>query len=438
MPTSRVNAIVDLRQWCCYCRANRIEDMPMPPILEIYVLWHPDDEDGGAVADQLAEHFHGPAYSGLAGGAVDVYRRSLGWGSEDGAPRPLPFMKHLPAGLAPAQLTVVVPILSRELAQAVREAGEWREYMEEVFAANPASKSAGPRPWVAVYPVRGRSDLSGTRLGDLASTSQSITSKALDDPKLLAREVAQAIIQRLHRESGGPADDRVKVFVSHTKRYAPDEGDGGRRLVEGVREVLQDTRLDAFFDAHDIQTGEDWVERLTSEAGHNALLMIRTNLYASREWTQREVLVAKQRDVPVVALYAIRSQEDRGSFLMDHVPVVVCPPGDPKAAIDGALSRLVDEGLKKALWRAQQVYLEKEGFDWLPAHAPEPTTLTHWLSGRAPAAGDPKVVIIHPDPPLGPPEHEVLEQLCRLVGVTGDVDVLTPRSFAARGGGADV
>lgn len=414
--------------------------MPTPPILEIYVLWHPDDEDGGAVADQLTEHFHGPAYSGLAGGAVEVYRRSLGWASPDGAPRPLPFMKPLPADLSPAQLTVVVPILSRELAQAVREPGEWRDYMKDVFAADRAFQSPEREPWVAVYPVQGRSDLSGTKLGDLALTPQSISAKALDNPGLLAREVAQAIIQRLHRETGGPADDRIKVFVSHTKRYATDEGDGGRRLVEGVREVLQDTRLDAFFDAHDIQTGEDWVERLTSESGRNALLMIRTNLYASREWTQREVLVAKQWDVPVVALHAVRSQEDRGSFLMDHVPVVSCPPGDPKPAIDAALSRLVDEGLKKALWRAQRVYLESDGFDWLPAHAPEPVTLTHWLSGQSLAAGEPqiRVVIIHPDPPLGPPEQEVIEQMCRLAGVTGKVDVLTPRTFAARGGETDI
>jgi hypothetical protein len=346
-------------------------------------------------------------------------------------------MEELPAGLAPAQLTVVVPILSRELARAVRDSDDWRAYMEEVFGADPVSRGTSPKPWVAVYPVRSRSDLSGTQLNDMASKPQSISPRTLGDPRLLAREVAQAIIQRLHRESGGAGDDRVKVFVSHTKRHVPDEGDGGRQLVEGVREVLQDTRLDAFFDAHDIQTGEDWIDRLSSEAGRNALLMIRTNLYASREWTQREVLVAKQHDVPLVALHAVRDQEDRGSFLMDHMPVVVCPPGDPKPAIDAALSRLVDEALKKALWRAQRVYLEKEGFDWLPAHAPEPTTLTHWLSGRLPASSEPKVVIIHPDPPLGPPEQEVVEQICRLVGVTGDVDVLTPRTFAARGGGAD-
>ena len=46
--------------------------MPTPPILEIYVVWHPDDVNGEAVADQLTKHFHGPAYSGLAGGAVEV------------------------------------------------------------------------------------------------------------------------------------------------------------------------------------------------------------------------------------------------------------------------------------------------------------------------------------------------------------------------------
>lgn len=411
--------------------------MPTPPILEIYVVWHPDDVNGEAVADQLTQHFHGPAYSGLAGGAVEVYRRSLGWHEPDGAPRPIPFMHELPGGLAPAQLTVVVPLLGRGLARAVREEGEWRDYVESVFAADPPLPG-GPSsaPWVAVHPLQCRGDLSGTQLERLAARPQAIPSIALDDPASLAREVAQAIIQRLHRESGEPGDDRVKVFVSHTKRHAPPELDGGVGLVESVRQMLQQTHLDAFFDAHDIQSGEDWVDRLTSEAGRNALLMVRTDLYASREWTQREVLVAKWKDVPIVALHAVRAQEDRGSFLMDHVPVVACPLGEPGPAIGAALNRLVDEALKKALWGAQRVYLQQQGFDWLPANAPEPITLTRWLIEHRQDSGDPRIVIIHPDPPLGPPEFDVIEQLCRLAGFTGDVEVLTPRTFAARGGGA--
>ena len=110
--------------------------MPTPPILEIYVVWHPDDDRGSEVADWLTDHFHGPAFSGLAGGAVEVYRRSVGWNTPLGAPRPLPFMTALPSKLPTAQFTVVVPVLGRALARAVREIDEWRDYMVELFAAD--------------------------------------------------------------------------------------------------------------------------------------------------------------------------------------------------------------------------------------------------------------------------------------------------------------
>jgi hypothetical protein len=410
--------------------------MPAPPILEIYVVWHPDDGPGSDFADWLTDHFHGPAFAGLAGGAVEVYRRSAGWNSPSGPPRPLPFMTPLPSGLPTAQITAVVPVLGRGLARAVRDSEEWRDYVAQLFDADQElNPGTGTATAVGVYPllVPG-ADLAGSQLAALAARPQALPVEAARSSATVAREVAQAIAQRLHRDAGAPSDDRITVFVSHTKRHTSFELDAGPQLVERVRDVLQSTRLDAFFDAHDIQTGQDWEARLDAEAGRNAFLMLRTDLYSSREWTQREVLAAKSHDLPFVALFAIREQEDRGSFLMDHVPVIPCPPSDPDAAIERALNRLVDETLKSALWGAQRVYLQSHGFDWLPAHAPEPVTLAPWLQGRT-SGGGPDLHIIHPDPPLGPRERDVIVDLCRLAGVGGDIDVLTPRTYASRGGG---
>jgi len=412
--------------------------MLAPPILEIYVVWHPDDAIGFDAADWLEDHFHGAAYAGLAGGAVEVYRRTAGWDTPDGAPRPLPFMKPLPAGLPAAQITAVVPVLGRGLAQAVRHDRDWNEYIEGIFTADQGSSGdGGSRRAVGVYPLHApRGDLSRTQLSRLAARPQALPADAATAPATLARELAQAIAQRIHRESGAPEDDRITVFVSHTKRHTAEQQDAGPRLITSVRDVLQTTRLDAFFDAHDIQTGEDWEARLDAEAGRNALLMVRTDLYSSREWTQREVLAAKRHDLPVVALYAVREQEDRGSFLMDHVPIIPCPPDDPDASIERALNRLVDETLKGALWGAQRVYLQADGFDWLPSHAPEPVTLAPWLQRNRNRSAAANLLIMHPDPPLGPPERDVMVDLCRLAGLSGGVEVLTPRTYAARGGGS--
>ncbi|WP_264020104.1 hypothetical protein, partial [Mycobacterium kubicae] len=62
--------------------------MPVPPILDVYVVWHPGDVVGEDVFRRLHRHFHSETYSGLAGGAVEVYGRSAAWEPGSSAPRP--------------------------------------------------------------------------------------------------------------------------------------------------------------------------------------------------------------------------------------------------------------------------------------------------------------------------------------------------------------
>lgn len=409
--------------------------MPSPPILEIYVLWHPDDPLGAAVADQLFDHFHGRAYAGLAGGAVEVYSRSTGWTAPGAPPRPLPFVTPLAAALPAAQFTVVVPVVGRALAVACRDDAQWRDYVSTVASAD-ANAASGGAPGVAVFPLfEPAASIDGPVVDQLRRV-QALPREAAADAPTLARELGQAIVQRLRRDVLGRGNSLLTVFISHTKKYTDAERDFGPQLAADVRRVLDRTHLDEFFDARDIQVGSDWVRTLHEEAAHSLVLMLRTDLYATRDWTQHEVADAKQNDMPVVALHALTNGEERGSFLMDHVPTVVCgPSGNNDDAIETALNLLVDEAVKDALWAAQRVYLKEDGFDWLPTHAPEPVTLTPWLRRhRREHPDDDHVIIMHPDPPLGAREQQVLIDLCRLAGFNGDVDVLTPRTFASRGG----
>lgn len=407
--------------------------MPAPPILEIYVLWHPDDTIGSSITDWLIEHFHGSAYAGLAGGAVEVYTRTTGWTDPTGPPRPLPFMEPLPADLPPGQITVVIPVLGRAMARAVRDHADWRAYLEAVFDADDDSSPEG-RTGVAVLPLPAPgADLSGSSLTTIASRLQALPKSAAGSPTILAREVAQAIAQRVARSfTDADLDRRITVFISHTK-HAAGPGDDPHRILATVHEVLQSTHLDSFFDAHDIQVADDWEETLDAESARRAMLMVRTDNYASRGWTQREVLAAKRHDIPIVSLYAVSHEEQRGSFLMDHVPVVACPPDDERQAIERALNRLVDEALKRALWLIQGSYLKRDGFDWLPVHAPEPVTLAAWLLSND-VNKEAQVVIMHPDPPLGPKERQVILDLCEIAGLSGTLEILTPRTHATRGG----
>jgi hypothetical protein len=249
------------------------------------------------------------------------------------------------------------------------------------------------------------------------------------------------VVQGLAQFAGG-ADCRLRVFISHT-RHAIGAGQGPGDLVKTVRAVIATTSLAEFFDLRDLQAGDPWREALRDNAGRGALLALRTDLYASRSWCQGEVLAAKEQGAPVVILDALELGEERGSFLMDHVPRIPIrrsEGGWSVGDVEAGLAVLVDECLKRALWeRQRELALQRPDLDvaWWSAHAPEPLTLLRWLAQQRDTGalrGTGPLRILHPDPPLGPSELLVLQRLVRLGGVTRDLDVMTPRLLAARGG----
>jgi hypothetical protein len=407
------------------------------PVLEVYVVWHPADRAGSAIAQEMFGHFHGTPFTGLIGGAVEVYTRSAGWRAADDVPRPIPLVNEdLPFGLPDARIVVVVPVLGVEFAAAVEsDALGWADYARSISAA----PSRHPDR-VGVFPiVADRRAIDRTILGEIF-THQRIVVEPRDpagiDTVIRCRDITQAIAQM-----SGVGRGRIKAFISYTN--AGDGNTGISKLVASVRDAIRDTRLSVFFDTNDLQPGQDWAQELRREASTSALLAVRTDMYASREWCQREMLTAKQAGMPVVVIDALQHGEERGSFLMDHVPRIPvrrAPEGWSLADIHRSLGVLVDECLKRALWTIQRTLTEAQDeveIAWWAPHAPEPATLVAWMAeqraaGRLRGARPPR--ILHPDPPLGADEKLVLDQIAELAGLGGPLDVLTPRMLAARGG----
>jgi hypothetical protein len=408
----------------------------LPPVMDVVVVWHPRDQDGRALAEALVEHFHGTAYSGLIGGAVEVYVRSAPWLGPGSAPRPIAYPEPGAGGDAgDAPHLAVVPVISRALANAVSDGRAWAEYMEEIAAAREAHPER-----VVVLPLLTSQNVGGSRLSQMFGRWQWTGPVTEDDAQRVGwrRNLVQGLAQFV-REPGS----RIQVFISHT-RQSVQPSSSVLALTQLVRDTINnDSRLSAFFDAHDLQPGEDWAAALREAAGNAALLALRSDLYSSRAWCQEEVLTAKRQGVPVVIVDALEVGEDRGSFLMDHVPRLPARREGQdwsKDDVDLALGLLVDEALKRALWIRQRELVEQTGavdVAWWAPHAPEPVTLAAWLDEQGEAVkgeeGAP-LVVLHPDPPLGRPELTVLNQIARLAGVRRDVEIVTPRQLAARAG----
>ncbi|MFL6239000.1 MAG: hypothetical protein ACJ735_05845 [Actinomycetes bacterium] len=388
------------------------------------------------MADNLLDHFRGTAFTGLIGGAIEVYVRSVSRsGRIEDPPVTIPALESPPYDLAVPAYTAVVIVAGTELADAAESPGAWRDYIEQIADARVANPDT-----IGLFPVQvAPLALNNTHLGAVVGTIQRAAADAWGKPRFedtLCRDVAQGIAQMVD-----PDHQRLTVFISHTKRLDTTEAGAVVRLVDLVRDVIADSRLGEFFDASDLQPGEDWAPTLIEAASHSALLAVRTDLYSSRPWCQREVLAAKRHGMPVVVLDGLRRGEERGSFLMDHVPRVAGHRkvrGWSSEAIWAAVNQLVDECLKRALWRAQQRIASGAlgiDIDWWAPHAPEPATFADWLTDiDRDAKRDVPIIVLHPDPPLGDDESAVLRQIGRLAGLNGPVKFLTPRGLAVHGG----
>ena len=396
--------------------------------MDVYVVWHPDDHHGIDVAEWLLDHFRGTAYSGLIGGTIEVYTRSLPWADGSDAPRMLPFRDSTLAGLQVPRYSVVIPVVGVRLLRSLEDAvSDWRGYLDSVVDAAQRDERVG------IFPLR----LPGC--GDSPSGPldryQAMDPAGAGDPSVLCREVAQQITQMV---SGGTLD-RLTIFCSHTKMHSVREDmEEVAGIVQRVRNRISGTHLAVFVDESDIQPGSDWQADLARAVSSSSLLAVRTDVYAGRDWCQREMLAAKQGDRPIVMLHAVGHAPERGSFLMDHVPVVAYRRTDDDSmdrSVDQALNLLVDRTLRRTLWMELEPSLTGSFVDWAPSEAPELVTAVDWIDRHYPNGLDREhVTIMHPDPPLGPAERETIARLFSLAGVGATVDIVTPRTYAARGG----
>jgi len=108
-----------------------------------------------------------------------------------------------------------------------------------------------------------------------------------------------------------------------------------------------------------------------------------------------------------------------------------------RADVRRGLNIIVDECLKRSLWILQKELSKTRSdlnIDWWASHAPEPVTLAGWIKEQEGSTkGKQGLRILHPDPPLGPEEKISLQQMASLSGYTETIDILTPRTLAARG-----
>ena len=382
--------------------------MTTRPLFALYVVWHPSNQGGRDVADQLRKHFGRDFYQAVGEEyGVSVLERSE---AVPGTPAPLPI------DWDDAELTAVVVLADSTLV----DAREWSEYVRDISKST--QNSGIP---AGFFPVT--MDRRGLELGfgqqalrwDLWETPDADRARRLTSD--LTHEFCRMLrhrLDRLLRTDGGEAElerylEKIQVFISHSKH----DGDG-ESVARSIRDWIHaHSPLDSFFDVYDIPPGLPFEEVLLHRIGTGAVVAVHTDSYSSREWCRREVIEAKRRLVPMIVVDCVRDIDPRGMPYLGNVPVVRMEPGrtDRIGAVAGCL---LNEVFRTWLWLCRVgPYLADSPGVLFTARPPELIA----LAAAPPGGEDSASAIVYPEPLLSADE----ERLFRVVAPGVRVQTLT-------------
>jgi hypothetical protein len=395
--------------------------------LVMYVVWHPKFRHGRALADLLYAHLNRPpAHPGSGGLGIPVLFRSEppdGGTATDPTPGPVPFGE--------AHNTAVVLLVDDEFVAAPG----WAEYAEQLWDA---ARAAGTTH--RVYPVQLAEDAFNLSeriaavnfIRPLGSPPAAIPPEG--PPPAARTRLVNAVVHELCRllldkprvdhASPAPAplppQEKLTIFLSHTKA-------DGVPVAKAIKRHIEDeTHLKTFFDANDIDYGEEFDPVLRREVQKGALLVVQTDAYASSVWCLEELLVAKAHRRPVLVVNAVAAGEERGPVYAGNVPTRRHDPG----GYDQVVGRMLLEILRREHFMQHFEDLQKL-FDLPPnvqplPYPPEPLTLADLK-----LTGERATRFVYPDPPLGEGELSRLQILEPGITVTTPLLLLATKARSA-------
>lgn len=112
-------------------------------------------------------------------------------------------------------------------------------------------------------------------------------------------------------------DNALKLFISHAK-----DGKNGIALAKKLKEFIDNTPMRNFFDATDIAPGYVFNAEIMNHIKGSSVIAIRSDIYSSRYWCQKEVLAAKQNNRPIIAVDIIEKFDDRNFPFASNIPEI--------------------------------------------------------------------------------------------------------------------
>jgi hypothetical protein len=365
-------------------------------LLRIHVVWADGSDESERIAELVSKHFDGIGME-RDGVAYRVPVRFAGTPWDSSSPLPA----HI--DLDRAEHNAII-LLHDDVMQ--ENVGEWNGYIHrtrEVIAArgnvdfiipfgSPSGDPALPSDAAANIQYAYRRAWARTRMPAAAR-----------DSRLLLHTLYQ-IRRQLALLGGG--DGQEKIFVSHAKA----DGDvTASAIVSFVNDKSQDVSLHTFYDAKELNPGEDFSDRFVEEIGSGTLLAIVSDAYDSRPWCVFELTTAKRKRRPIVLADIGERRTSRTYPYGANLPKIRISPTPGGAEwIEPLLVEALSEGLRCDLFERQAARVISD-----PDRAlmlPRPPELFDVVD----AVNLPEI-IVYPDPPLGEIEESLLVKVLKVL-----------------------
>lgn len=358
-------------------------------LLRIHVIWADGSDDGARIAELVSKHFDGIGMErdGVAY-RVPVRFASVPWDSSSPIPADV--------DLARAEHNAIILLHDDVMHENVDEWDGYIKRTREVIAArgnvdfiipfgSPSGDPALPSDAAAKIQYAYRKAWARARM-----------SAAARDSRLLLHTLYQ-IRRRLALLGGG--DGQEKIFVSHAKA----DGDAtASAIVAFVNDKSQDVSLHTFYDAKELNPGEDFSDRFEEEIGTGTLLAIVSDAYDSRPWCVFELTTAKRKRRPIVLADVGQRRTSRTYPYGANLPKVrISPTPGTTEWIEPLLVEALSEGLRCDLFERQAARVIGDHKQALML--PRPPELFDVVDAKS--LPD---IIVYPDPPLGEIEESLL------------------------------
>jgi hypothetical protein len=346
--------------------------------LAIYLLWHPEFDDGESLASLINKHFNdfGMTWSGR-GESVPVRTRFKPWGfAADAPPRPI--------DLTRAETNLVVAFVEQRLLDAASQ--KWKIYLEDL---REQVDRRGNRDRLLVMSLS-----KGTvYLKAWGENLQSVRVRELGmdwgSPAFETRLLSILTVACIRQLQGlsGRHPSKTAIFISHAKKDGDDAAKKFKDRLEGA--VFG---LEAFYDAIDLEPAKPFDKQFARRLKDSALLILETEHYHGRPWCEREALMAKQNRRPMLVVDMICDRVRRTSCHLGNAMLVRASKGDLTVdKIDGIILELVSEVMREAIWRRRTAEAVKNKKVVLSLRPPEACDALFY--------NERETIFLYPDPP---------------------------------------